>query len=219
MMSMTYNYFVRCKTVYSNKEVIKCLIIIKKSNNQRSIDKAKIKLLDQLHQIITKNIDNFFNMIKNIDKEPIHTKDDMVGESYIVLQNCIGLFQIKKGKYFFWYYNKALTRAFIRVMEKNYQKHRLLDSVDEEYEDLVFSIMANQEQDLMEYYIDSYGLDKLEKRVAMALLNGDKIRDFLKVNKDISWNKYYVILSSIKKKFEPLREELKTYTDVKINKP
>ena len=34
---------------------------------------------------------------------------------------------------------------------------------------------------LMGYYMDSYGLDKSEKRVATALLNGDKIRDFLKM--------------------------------------
>lgn len=215
---MTYNYFLRCKTLYSNKEVVRCLTIIKKSTNKRAVDSAKLRLLDQLNQIITKNIDNFFNIIKkNTDKEPIHTKDDMVGECYIVLQNCINLFEIKKGKYFFWYYNKALTRAFIRVIEKSYYKHRFLDQVDEKFEDTVFTVMANQEQDLAEYYLSSYGLTKVEKRVAKALINGEKLRDFLKINKDISWNKYYIILATIKKKLEPLKEELKTYTDVRIS--
>lgn len=216
-MFLTYNHLSRCKVEYSNKEVLRCLILIKKSTNTRLVDECKVKLINQLHQIIVKNIDNFFNLIKNVSKEPIHTKDDMVGESYIVLQKCVRDFQIKKGKYFFWYYNKSLTRAFIRIVERQYTKHSLVDSVMDEYEDFAFTSNSNQEQDLAQYYIQSYGLDKNEKRVAKSLLNGEKLQDFLKNNKDISWNKYYMLVASIRVKFEPMKNELKTYTDVKIN--
>lgn len=217
MITMSYIYFARCKVIYSNKEVVKCLYIIKKSTNARAVDEAKVRLLQQLNQIITKNIDNFFNMIKKDEKEPLHSKDDMVGECYIVLQNCINLFEIKKGKYFFWYYNKALTRALLRIREKMYLKHYVVDKLDEEYEENLFFVsMANQEQDLVDYYLDNYGLDKQEKRIVKSLINGQKRGDFLQKNKDITWNKYYALLASIKKKLEPLKDELKTYTDVRI---
>jgi hypothetical protein len=218
MITMTYNYFARCKVIYSNKEVIKCLYIIKKSTNARAVDEAKIRLLQQLNQIITKNIDNFFNMIKKDEKEPIHTKDDMVGECYIILQNCILKFDMKKNKYFFWYYNKALTRALIRIREKMYLKHYAVDTLPdyENANDYYFVSMANQEQGLVDYYLENYGLDKQERRIVKSLINGQKLRNFLEKNKDISWNKYYALTASIKKKLEPLKEELKTYTDVKI---
>lgn len=213
MSIFSYNTVARSKIEYSNRKILQLIIIIKRSTNERAVEKAKVDLIFQLHKIIVKNVNNFYNLIKNIEKEPLHEPDDLLGECYFVLQKCVRDFKIEKGKYFYWYYNKALTRAMIRIIEKNYYKHTLVDFVNEEYVDSTFLVNPNQESGLVDFYMEMFDLNDQERRVLRSKMNKEKIEDFVKENKDISWNKYFPILASVRKKLEPLRQELSPNTD------
>lgn len=204
---ITYDSLFCEKGLYNNAQVIRCVIICKKSTNLKAVEKGKLDLFKMMHKIIVKNIDNFFYLTRNHTKEIFHTKDDLISECFIVLQKCLKNFDRKRNKDFFWYFNKSLTRAMLRIVDKNYNKHLMVDSVPQNHEDFMFISSDNDGIDFTDFYLEKLNFTVDEKRVVNSKLMKEKVSDFLEQNGDITWNKYFKCLGSIKEKLKPLIDD------------
>jgi len=190
---------------YDSKIVKRCIILVRQCSNDQVVTTSKAELFTILSNIVYKNIENFFYLLRSYDNI-IHTRDDMVSESYIVLENCLKNYDMKMNKHFYMYYNKGLTRAFVRIMEKYYYKHRFSMRVSSEMESVTFT-STESALDFIEFYFDLFRLTEEERRVARSKLSKQKIQDFLDENPDVSWNKYFNQLNGVKSKMKPMLDE------------
>jgi len=204
---ITYDSLSLEKESYDNTQVIRCLIICKKSTNLGAVEKGKLTLFRMMSKIIVKNIDNFFYLTRNHNKEIFHTKDDLISECFIVLHGCLRNFDRKRNKDFFWYFNKSLTRAMLRIVDRNYNKHLMVDRVQQNHEDFVFISSNNNGIDFIDFYLEKLNFTDDEKRVVNSKLMKEKVSDFLEQNIDITWNKYFKCLGDIKEKLKTLRDD------------
>lgn len=198
-MIITYNSLVREKYIYNKKEIISHIIICKNSIHKNIGDKYKISLFKKMSKVVVKNVDNFFYLTKNHSKQVFHTKDDLVIECYLVFEKCIRDFDHRKFSDFLWYYNKALSRAVLRIVEKNYNKHMNVDSIEEKHDSSNF---VENEADFTDYYMSKLNLSRLERRIIKSRLNKEKIEEFLKRNRDVNENSYYKNLNQVKEKLK-----------------
>lgn len=212
-MNFTFIDYKRMKVIsvkvkYDIRTTVKLIILSQKSLQSSERDRAKLDLFKQMNQIVIKNIDNFFFLTKEYQNSVFHTKDDLISESYIVLDKCVSNFDWKKGKMFFWYYNKSLTRHFLRVVERNYYKHRMSQNIGDELKSLRRKPSQDIQQiDFTEMYYQNLDLSSDEIRVVKSKVEGVRIQEFLKENKDFNWNKYYETLNSSKTKLLTLKED------------
>lgn len=208
MEFLTFNAMCRLADSYqySPRLVKKCIILANKCSNERLATNSKLELFKMLSEVVVKNIQNFYSLTQSYENV-IHTKDDLVGDAYFVMNKCLSNFDAKRGKQFYFYYNKSLTRAFVRIIEQNYLKHRNTTRVDEEFESFVFIGEVKNTLDLVEFYLDLFKLTEEEREIVRSKLADQKPRDFLLESDNVTWKTYFSSLESIKKKFEPLRTE------------
>lgn len=206
-MILTYENLQKSNFLYNKKEVYKNLIKIKKSTNHRVVDEAKLEVFLSLRTIVMKNIENFYILSKPY-QEIIHTKDDLISECYIVLDNCISKLDLRKFSTFHWYYNKSLTWRMQRIIENTYYKYRGSVRVDEDLEEFVFSKMfSNSDVDLLDFQLNNFGITEEEKVLMLSKVNKVKIKDYIEENNGMTWNKYFKLFSSIKEKLKTLKDE------------
>lgn len=200
-----YEHLSGLSNQYDKHEVLKNIIRCKKSSNIRLVQKSKLKIFTSLNGVIIKNIENFYVLVRGY-KDIMHTRDDLVSESFLILDNCVDKFQIKKGTAFFWYYNKSLTWRMQRIIERQYYKHRHAERVEEgeEYRIKAHSI---SHVDFNEFYFDKFGVTEEERRLISSKMAREKIKDFIENNDDMTWNKYFKNLASVKVKLKPLTDE------------
>lgn len=190
---------------YNSKIVKKCIIIIQKSSDEHLKCESKTILLRVLSSVVQKNIENFFYLLRSYENI-IHTRDDMVSESYMVMESCLKSYDPKMGKQFYLYFNKSLTRAFVRIIEKYYFKHRMSSRMTkkDEYSPINFTSPA---PDFVEYYFKSFRLSDDEINIAKSKLSKQKIDDFLLENPGMSVNRYFNGLNRIRDKMKPIVTE------------
>jgi hypothetical protein len=199
---LSFSSLLRDDIDFDKKEIRKHLVICKTCSKKSLVEKHSVLLFRRMNKIIVKNINNFYFFIKNYDKECLYTKDDLVGECYIIFQKCVAGFNIRKGKDFHWFLNKSLTRGLMRILEKNYLKHLKIERSDYSGVNLKCEI----DLDLTKFYSKLYGLTKRERKVLRSKINMVKLKDFLEANPSFTDSEYYKLFNSIKLKMKKLYE-------------
>lgn len=190
---------------YDGKRVIQLIIKIKRTNNERDQDKYKQELFISLSKIITKAINNFFNLVKEINEEKIlHTKEDICSECFITMNKCVENSEISSLKKFYFYLNTSLNRRIYRIYEKNYKKHfSVLDNSDKT-EGLILAKKYTHHFDNVN--IDLKGFSETEMEVIKFKLSGKKLNTFLE-SSDISSSQYYIIFNNVVRKLRDLYKD------------
>jgi hypothetical protein len=117
-----FNSLRNSKIRYDEDKVRSSLVVIRYAKSTRITSAHKKNILYSLSDIIVKNVNNFFNLIRHADEcRKLHEKDDIVGECYVILEKCIAKFDIARNKNFFWYYNKALSMGLFRLAKRVYK--------------------------------------------------------------------------------------------------
>jgi hypothetical protein len=192
-----YNSLQKAGVPYDEREVIKSIIVIRKSSNLKLLEKHKNYMYNALGTIIIKNVNNFFNMVKELPKElVIHTKDDIVIECYIILTRCINKFDITRPDFFF-YYNKSLSHGLYRFKNKNYKEKNFTVNYDDvsAYEQKTFT-----KQDFNPLLLNENFTD-LELHLIDSKTNGTSVDTFIK-QANITRVIYFNTLKSIKDKID-----------------
>ncbi len=203
---LTYEALQLTKYRYDPKGVTRNVLVCQKSADLDTRQQHKLILFEMMGSIVTKNIDNFFYLTRHHSKEIFHSKDDLVGESYIVFEGCLKNFDFKRGgNTFLWYLNKALTRAMLRIIDKCYNKHLEVDTIGDK-DGAVFNGSINN-VDFTGMYMDNLGITDPERRIIQSKIEKEKVADFLENNPDITWNQYFKHLNVVKEKLTPLRYE------------
>jgi hypothetical protein len=190
---------------YDAKKVTRLIVLIKRIPDERLKDKYKQDLFIHLSKLITKAINNFFNLIKDINQEKIiHTKEDICSECFIIMNKCVTNCEISELKKFYFYINTSLNRGIYRVYEKNYKKHfDVLDNSDKT-EALILSKKYTHHFD--NSAIDLKNFTKAEMDLIEFKLSGQKLSTFLKT-KNISSSQYYLVFDSVVKKLKDLYKD------------
>jgi len=194
-----YNQLLQKKIKYNEKLVRRSIIVVRHSTNRRTSDKHKMFLTYSLSSIIVKNVNNFFNLLKDVDKVYIiHEKDDIVAECYVMLNKCIENFNVRMtDKKFYFYFNKSLSTGLWRLKEKVYNKNKTMGMSD-------FSEIAKYEQSTFTHN-NQYPLllqknfSDREILIMQSKIDEEKIADCCK-KLEITRGEYYKILLTIKSK-------------------
>lgn len=196
-----FNFMKKHEKKYSEKEVRKCVSVLKCCKDGRTSERFKNELLFMCSKIITRNVQGFFVAIRSIDEHNvIHTQDDIISECVIVLDKCIEKFDLSKIEYkFYFYLNSSIQKSLWRLREKEYSsessKHIHIDIND----------VVNFQNDLQTTSPNPLLLDinftKKEILLIQSKINGEKIEDFIK-KLDITKVEYYKLLKIIVSKVD-----------------
>ena len=187
---------------YSEKMIRRCIIITRHTTNPRLIEKSKRKIFEYVGKMVVKNVNNFFNLIKDIEKgQVIHEQDDIVSECYVIVDKCIDKFNMTEKHYkFYFYLNKSLSQGLYRLKEKNYgvktQKYSFIAASDVvDYDKKTFSYIKNYPLFLEKNFSNK------EILLMQSKLQEEKIDDFCK-KAEMTKSEYYRVLKSVKIKIE-----------------
>ena len=181
------------------------ILLCRKCKNERIVEKYELILFKSMGRIIVRNIDNFFFLIRNCDKICLYSKEDLIGECYLILNRCIhSNFDVKSGKDFFWYYNTSLTRGLKRILDNNYLLHIKTDNVENLGS---IKIPEDSKEDFFDYYCKILNFTDKEQQILKSKVDQIKIKDFVKTS-GINENEYYRLLNSIKEKSKKIKHEL-----------
>ena len=107
---------------------------------------------------------------------------------------------------FYWYYNKSLTRAFLRLLEKLKKSGSVIEYV-ESYEEKKESLISFIDFDFIDFYLQKINFTKIERQVIKHKVRGKlEIELFLKMHK-LTKTKHREILEGIKIKLLHLYDE------------
>jgi len=183
---------------------IKKRILVRKWEKESS--DLKFELFNMMSKVVVKNINNYMNLAYNSPvTDECYDRDEMIGESWVILDNCIDKFKAKPKWCFYFYYNKALGRNFYRMFFNTVQrldKHRKYSSEKINTSETK-SRNGNHSLDLL---IEQLNLTDQEEVVLRSKLNNEKKAVFLEKNSDFSSGKYYATLKNVKKIILKLRE-------------
>lgn len=202
MSDIIYRNLCESKTKYSEKLIRKNIILIRYSSNQKLITKSKKIIFDCVSKIVVKNVNNFFNLIKDIEtRHVIHEQDDIVSECFVVVDKCICKFNMNEKRYkFYFYLNKSLSQGLYRLKEKNYSvktsKYSYISASDVvDYDQRTFHYIKNYP-----LFLDKNFTNK-EILLMQSKLQEEKIDDFCK-KVEMTKGEYYRILKSVKIKIQ-----------------
>lgn len=197
-----YKFLNTCNIKYSEKNIRRSIIVIRITTNERLRNKHKDFIFQSVSKIIVRNVNNFFNLIQDIEKgHVIHEKDDIVNECFVILQNCIDKFNLTNKSFkFYFYLNKACSQGLYRLKEKHYcnksNKHQYNDVNDI----LNFDSSTFTSSSSYPLFLDK-NFTKKEILLMQSKLDEEKIEDFCK-KIEISKNEYYKILKNIRVKIQ-----------------
>lgn len=173
---------------------------------EKEIADSKLELFNMMSKVVVKNINNYMNLAYNSPvTHECNDRDEMCGEAWIILDNCIDKFKAKPKWCFYFYYNKALGRNFYRMFFNTVQrldKHRKYSS-EAINTGVTKSRSGNHSLDLL---IEQLNLTPQEEVVLRSKLNNEKKAVFLENNKDFSSGKYYATLKNVKEIILKLKE-------------
>lgn len=192
------------KVEYDDVELKKSLMFLTK----RHSTKKQLYIFYSLNIIVEKNVHNFFWLLRNYQGELYHNEDEVLSEYYMVLISCIQNFNLKKYSIssFKWYFNTALKRRALRIIEKTYNKtkYTLVEEVfDSAY--LSQSVSIN----LTKIDFNQLNLSPKEKLFLKYKLVGKNVRTIMEFM-SLTTSEYYKILENIKIKLNEYRPEKRT---------
>ena len=192
--------------LYRQKFINTCIMRIKYGHrSERTIRGYKMYIFKMMHDIIKKNICNFINLITNgTECREIPEHDDVITDVYITFDKCIEKYKVSKGRKFYYYFNKSLSRNFFREYKKiqRQMNAEMNDVMEVSHPNLQFKTHNYT----IEVLMDNLYLNNVEKRIVRSRIAGQKITDFLKENKDINNNQYLSVLKKLKTIINEARE-------------
>lgn len=203
---------------YQSSVLKRCLIIIRNSNSDKSVSESYKTLIFMHKDIILKNIHNIRNF-KGCEFSAL-TPDDLMSESFIVLKSCIKNYgrlnrtiQKRDGQYddenieytykvstkFYWYYNTALRRKFLRLYKKEIKEDFI------EYQDEIKKshlTTKNSGQDFTIKDLKRMGLTPIQRLIVLFRINvKNSVKDFVEQT-NMTQETYYWHLKQIKDKIQ-----------------
>lgn len=218
-MEFSYRFISNYSFSHDNRLVEKHIIIIRFGKNDRVRDKSKIQAFLMMHKILVKNIDNFNYLAKKygVNKEELEcfSKDDLILEAFEVFNKCSKNFKLFKKYDFYWFFNKAVERCFLRLVKKFKNNSSHTANIDSEFITDTLGDMSN----MIESDIDYASLDfeflkftRREKSIALSKIKGEKVQAYLKKSK-LSQIEYYEILKSIKQKLNDEQQRVNSFLE------
>lgn len=193
---MTKNIFTK-EYKYKRKFINACIMRIRYGKrSERTIRGYKTYIFKAMKNIVNKNICNYINLLNGTPCRNKPEYEEVLSDCYIIFNKCLDKYKITKNNSFYFYFNKALSRNFYRL----YQKELNMPSVELSNEMVNVHPTLSDESNIetMELLFHNLGLTKLEKKICRSKLNGEKGTEFLKKNKRISNKKYADTLKKIK---------------------
>lgn len=182
---------------YKRKFINACIMRIRYGKrSEKTIHGYKTYIFKAMKNIVNKNICNYINLLNGTPCRNIPEYDEVLSDCYIIFDKCLEKYKITKYNSFYFYFNKALSRNFYRLYQKelNMPRVELSDEMSS-----VHPLLADESSvETMELLFHNLGLTKLEKKICRSKLNGEKGTEFLKKNKRISNKKYTDTLKKIK---------------------
>lgn len=194
----------KSKKRYNETLIRRSILVIRNSTSHRTIERHKLFIIDALSPIIIKNVNNFFNLLKDLESHQIlHEKDDIVAECYIILDKCIQNYCIdpsdkryRDDSKFYWYCNKSFSIGLFRLKGKVYQM-KGYNSVD--FSDINLHNREGFSHTMVHPLLLGKNFSDKEILLMQSKIEDEKIQDFCK-KIDISRTEYYKVLKSIKAK-------------------
>lgn len=197
------------KERYDEDKVRKSLIIIKSVKNTRLADRHKEFVMFSLSDIIVKNVNNFFNLIKHVEEcRLLHEKDDIVAECYVIMQKCMDNFDVKRNKNFFWYYNKSLSMGLFRMTKRMYKTNIYFKDFADMYGG-ENRLMQQSTQQALDPLIMNVDFTPEELDYLQSKLNDEKITDYL-IRTNFTRTLYYRVERDVKFKLKRHYDEYKS---------
>lgn len=179
---------------------------IKKRMNEDKITKMKFELFNLMSKVVVKNINNYLNLAFNSPvTEKCLSRDEMQGEAWIILENCIDKFKVNNGFCFYFYYNKALGRNFYRMFFNTCQDLEKFKKYSVQKKNTTSHSHFNSSFS-MDILIDSLDLSEMEHKVLQSKLRKEKKSIFLAKHPEISSGRYYGALKNIKALVQKLKD-------------
>jgi hypothetical protein len=179
MAASLFNTLRNSQVRYDEDNVRRSLVVIRHAKSSRLINAHKENIMMALSQIIVKNVNNFFNLVRHTEEcRLLHEKDDIVGECYMMLEKCLQKFDINRNKNFFWYYNKSLSMGLFRLAKRVYKK----DVYFKDFSDLYGGenkLMHNKIQQALDPMIMRIDFSPEQIEYLESKINDEKIGDFL----------------------------------------
>lgn len=205
-MKSLENRIFRKGFLYRQKFINTCIMRIKYGHrSERTIRGYKMYVFKMMHDIIKKNICNFINLLTNgTECREIPEHDDVITDVYITFDKCIEKYKVAKGRKFYYYFNKSLSRNFYREYKK--QQRQLNAEMNDVTEIYHPNLQVREHSYTTEVLMGNLCLSEIEKRVIRSRLAGQKTAEFLNENKDISNNQYVNALKRVKTLISDARE-------------
>lgn len=190
---------------YKRKFINTCIMRIRQRKmSEKTVRGYKTFIFKAMKNIVDKNIFNCINLLKGTSCRNIPEYDEILSECYIIFDKCIEKYDVKPTNSFYFYFNKALSRNFYRMYQRELNSSNVELSNEIMNLNSSLSISANVETlDLLFYNLN---LNEFEKKICLSKVNGERSNDFLKKNKKISQKKYSETLIKIKKMLNQLIE-------------
>lgn len=190
---------------YDNKRINRLIIRCKRTADERKTRQYKKELFIALSKIIVKAVNNFFNLIKDIDENKVvHTKEDISSECFYIMNKCVESLKISALHKFCFYLNTSLNRGIYRLYEKNYKKHFNVIRNSFETENILNNRCYTHHFDCSEIDLKCFTEDEL--MFIKFKISGQKLNLFLKRNKMLATT-YYEISESVVSKLKSLYGE------------
>lgn len=200
MSELLFNSIMKDRCKYSEKDVIKCIVIIKNSSNDKLIQKKKELIIKYSSKIILRNVVNFFNQLRGVESGKIcHEKDDIVSECYMILDNCIENFNLNSGYKFYFYLNKAMMRGLNKLKKKSYRGESCSTYIDSN-EVCKFDWRTFSSEESNPLLLEKI-FTKKEVLLMQSRIQEQKIDEFIK-SVEISRTEYHKILKRIREKIK-----------------
>lgn len=199
---------------YQNKLIKRIIAIIRYGGrSERCIQGYKMFIFKMMSELVKKNIMNYEKLMSSLPKCPSEmTRDEMITESYVILDICIKKFKPSPTNSFYFYFNKSLSRNFYR----RYQRYSLHTHIEATEELIIMSpsMRTSEGFDTMSVLFKSLQFSEFEIRIVKSRLMQQSMAEFCRMNMDVNREMYKEAFESIKIKMTP---HLSEFRNINLN--
>lgn len=207
-MSLQKKIFRQKSYHYKNQLVNSCIMRIRYGQRSiKTINGYKLFIFKCMKDMITKNINNCINLIRNgTSSRECPTFDELLSDCYVVFETCLNKYKIRKNHSFYFYFNKSLSRYFYRL----YKKEINMSCVELSEEiTICHHGLRHNEMDYTQSFLEKLGLSEMEMLICKSKLQDEKKIDFLKNNPTCNDKLYNAALRHIKQIIIELQKQNK----------
>ena len=101
----------RREFIYKRKFINACILRIRFGRrSERTIQGFKTYIFKSMKTIIEKNIQNYINLLNGSPCRQIPEYDEILSECWLVFEDCINKYKVKKYNNFYFYFNNLTQR-------------------------------------------------------------------------------------------------------------